>query len=969
MRPSAGAGSPEAQRKTGEPVERTRLLERDRDLKEISDGVARAHGGEGATVLVEGPAGSGKSALLAAALTRAAGTDALILRAVGAELERGHAFGAVRQLFEPVLARERAREPRALLQGVAAPLAWLIEPGGDPGSLATRAQAGPALLQAVHALVGRLAARGPLVIAVDDLHWLDDPSLLALAFVARRLAGLPVAILGTLRPSEPGAPARLLDDLRGVPGVCRISLAPLSAEAVSTLVRERVPGATPGLCAAYHRTSGGNPLHLRELLLWARGEGLGAEPAAEAAVAAASIPALADRLERRLGRVSPQAHALAAAMSVLGDGQPLRDAAALAGISERDAARIARAFTDIELLRYDDPFAFAHPLQRRSLYDRLSAAERQALHQAAADRLEARGAGAELIASHVSRLAPSGSSVVAAALRAGAAAASAQAAPGLAKPLLQRALEEGAAEPSRAALLFDLGQAEGYTSDPSAFAHLEEAFALAAGDPRLRAQIGAVLAYMMSASGRWTTGLEVTALALSELSAGDTELRAELESLRAAMMAHDPNLIGEFDQERERFEELSRGTSWPSLAIAALLASLAANRCRPPDEVRALADRALRGGRLLRERGGGAWASGQILPALVEIEEHDRVLELAAALVTRGQESGSLLATTTGIGMRGCVNTRRGDLAAAEADLRQVHQLVSESGMEMWLTSMMHVFCEALLERSSLNDFGAMVESAQVDPVFATTGGGVMLLETRGRLALTRNDPDRAVDDLEACLRTCERLGSGPPHTWCRSALALALPPSQRSRARALVEEELALARTSGLPRGIGVGLRTAGLLSRGGEVVALLRESVATLATSPARLEHARSLVELGAALRRQRKRGEAREHLVTGMDLAHQCGADRLVARADQELHAAGARPRRAPRSGAGALTPSERRVAWLAASGKSNAEIARELYLSPKTIESHLSATYRKLGLGGRAARAGLSDMLLASDPTDG
>lgn len=106
----------------------------------------------------------------------------------------------------------------------------------------------------------------------------------------------------------------------------------------------------------------------------------------------------------------------------------------------------------------------------------------------------------------------------------------------------------------------------------------------------------------------------------------------------------------------------------------------------------------------------------------------------------------------------------------------------------------------------------------------------------------------------------------------------------------------LELARSVGFPRGVGVGLRTAGLLARGEEGIGLLREAVATLESSPARLEYARSLVELGAGLRRQRKRGEARVHLAQGMDLAYRCGADRLVARADEELHATGARPRRA-------------------------------------------------------------------------
>lgn len=139
---------------------------------------------------------------------------------------------------------------------------------------------------------------------------------------------------------------------------------------------------------------------------------------------------------------------------------------------------------------------------------------------------------------------------------------------------------------------------------------------------------------------------------------------------------------------------------------------------------------------------------------------------------------------------------------------------------------------------------------------------------------------------------------------------------------------------------------------------IELLSESVARLENSPARLEHARSLVELGAALRRRRRRAEAREHLAAGMTLAHRCGAEGRVTRADDELRAAGARPRRPAQSGADSLTPSELRVARLAAEGRSNPEIAQELFVSTKTVETHLSSAYAKLDLSGQGARRQLA-----------
>ena len=158
-----------------------------------------------------------------------------------------------------------------------------------------------------------------------------------------------------------------------------------------------------------------------------------------------------------------------------------------------------------------------------------------------------------------------------------------------------------------------------------------------------------------------------------------------------------------------------------------------------------------------------------------------------------------------------------------------------------------------------------------------------------------------------------------------------------------------------GAPRALGIALRVAGLVSGGKDGLKLLGESVASLADSPALLERARSLTELGAALRRAGERAAARAPLAEGLDLAARCGARPLVARAREELNATGARPRREWRIGVEALTPSELRVVRLAATGRSNREIAHELYVTLKTVEGHLSRAYTKLGIDGRSQLA--------------
>jgi DNA-binding CsgD family transcriptional regulator len=129
------------------------------------------------------------------------------------------------------------------------------------------------------------------------------------------------------------------------------------------------------------------------------------------------------------------------------------------------------------------------------------------------------------------------------------------------------------------------------------------------------------------------------------------------------------------------------------------------------------------------------------------------------------------------------------------------------------------------------------------------------------------------------------------------------------------------------------------------------LDQAVEILKCSPSRLEQARTLVELGAALRRANRRAEAREHLRSGLDLAQRCGATRLAARAQEELLASGARARRLVQTGAEALTPSEIRVARMAASGKSNPQIGQALFITRNTVETHLRHIYQKLGISTR------------------
>jgi DNA-binding CsgD family transcriptional regulator len=181
------------------------------------------------------------------------------------------------------------------------------------------------------------------------------------------------------------------------------------------------------------------------------------------------------------------------------------------------------------------------------------------------------------------------------------------------------------------------------------------------------------------------------------------------------------------------------------------------------------------------------------------------------------------------------------------------------------------------------------------------------------------------------------------------------LAMGDREGARELADAELELARAWDTPKAIAIATHARALTADGDEAIDGLADAVALLEGTPWRLDRAAARCDLGSALRRAGRRREAREALTYAMDEAHTCGAAPLAERAADELRASGARPRRRALSGVDALTPSELRVATLAATGQTNREIAQQLFVTPATVETHLTRVYRKLDLDGRAGLA--------------
>jgi DNA-binding NarL/FixJ family response regulator len=218
-------------------------------------------------------------------------------------------------------------------------------------------------------------------------------------------------------------------------------------------------------------------------------------------------------------------------------------------------------------------------------------------------------------------------------------------------------------------------------------------------------------------------------------------------------------------------------------------------------------------------------------------------------------------------------------------------------------------------------------------------------------------------------VRLHDRLGASRivhPDWRAYGALALARLGEQRE-AQAVAERQLELARAFGAPRGLGTALIAAAEAAGGQVAVARLDEAVAGLEHSPARLVLAHALAEQGALLRRHGSRVASREALRRAISLADECGATALGQRARAQLTAGGGRPPRLESTGVAALTPAERRVAAMAAHGLANRDIAQQLFVTEKTVEVHLSRTYRKLGIRSRWQLSPFGASLAAAAPT--
>jgi len=934
------------------------LLERERELAEIDAALVAAREGEGRLLFVEAHAGLGKTGLLAAAAKRGAEAGLEVLTARGAELERGHPFGAAVQLLEGRLWRASDEERAELLAGAAAPARSWFDP--QVAATATLESQLLPLLHGLYWLVANIAERRPLLLVLDDAHWVDPSTLRFVLYLQQRLDELPVSVVVATRPAEPGAPVELLRQLDTHPRVRRLAPSPLGPAAARRLVSSRMAGAEEAFAEACSELTRGNPFLLNELLAGLLQEGV--RPTVDAArrLADHAPDSLLTATLVRVARLPGAAAAVARAVAILGDDARLRHTAQLAGISYEVAADSVDALTAAEILQPGEPLSFVHPLLHSSIYGDVPVAERSLAHGRAARLLAEEDVAPARLAAHLLAAERKGSAWTVDTLRAAADDAIAHGSAESAARYLARALEEPPTPQERAAILIALGEAEAAGGQPQALERIEAALALE-GEPRRRAEILLRLGWMLHQAGQLEAAADTLERARSELDGeairgglgeGTDPLRHEIDAAFLGGALLEP-------RHAEKASLLARRMEAPSGSLgpakASLLAGAAGAHVFAGDRrdraiefsLRVLADRdpseqeGLNMLALLQAIGCLSWCD--------ELDEAEHAIELA---IDAARRRANVVALALWYYARSWPRWWRGRVSEAAADAQAAVDAWSQ-GFGMYLPTARFWLASSLLELGEIEAAGAAAELGPNEEHYRDSVLYATTLAGRGRVAAARGQPAAALERFLAAgeIMVATSIVDPAPIPWRSEAALAAARLGESERALELAGEELRLARRFGTPRAIGIALRAKGLVIGGDAGIDLVHEAVATLRTSPSALELVRALVDLGGLLRRKGQSRDAREPLREGLAMAQGLGTLAIEARAQEELAASGARPRRRELTGIEALTPSERRVAEMAAEGLTNREIAQSLFVTVKAVQWHLRNTYGKLEVGGR------------------
>ena len=828
------------------------LLERELEKDAIRDAFARARAGEGALILVEGPAGVGKTELSREARLAAERARLTPLEGRGSELEQPFAFGVVHQLLDPSV----HQSDDGLFTGAAAPAARFFEVDGRPS---LDGDAGFEALHSLFWLVVNLVDRGPLLLLVDDCQWVDRESLRFLSYLAQRIEDLPVALLLAGRPpeaAEEGSGA-LWAQVASRPSTVALLPQPLSEPAVTGLTRERLGAdAAEEFCRACHTATGGNPLFVRELLTALRAAGVTPSAAAADEVQVVGPAAVSRFVLHRLARLGPAASELARTVAVLGDDCELRLAARVSGLSTDAAHTAADDLVRADILARGVRLGFVHPIVRAALYEDLGPGERQARHAAAADALTGEGASAERVTAHLLLTDPTGDERRVAILRTAAADAARRGAPRAAAERLRRALAEQPEHEQRAEVLTDLGKSEVAAGRfEAAEEHLRAALASDAG-VTLRAGAATALGRCAMLSGGISAETAVAAMnaIADELESLDPQRSLVVRSELLILATIVPSVRHELPAQQRRFRDRARGDSGFEAVARLHDAHELQVRGESAALVTAEVEQALATGLPASAR------RNSVVMALIILRFAERY-DLALRMLDMGLEVARAEghAARQGIiyALRATIALEQGSLRDAQVDAETGLQLVEEPHFSVG--QLLAVLMTVHVERGELDvadEFARRGDASGVveDRIFLDE-----YLIARGRLRIAQGDAERGVADLLWCGERLKALGIEWQTHWRAVAAPALASLGDRDTAERLAAEQLDLARRVGSPRALGLSLRAGALITESDRRLRGLEEAVAVLEPSAGRLELAHALADLGRELGRAVAGGRA--------------------------------------------------------------------------------------------------------------
>jgi DNA-binding CsgD family transcriptional regulator len=911
-----------------------RLYERTAEIAAIDSAVARLDEGRGTCLLLEGRAGRGKSSLLEYAVERGRERGARTWMVRARHLASAAPFEVLRRLLGPAVENAGGTDG---LEGAARFAIPLFTPGAD---LSHGVDYG------CQWLIAWLAERSPLVLAIDDAHWADGASLRVLLDVQEDISVQPVTLIVASRPLENPEVQRLLAAMAAQPDCEVLAPAPFSREAVAEMVTDKlgqpVNSAFVNECL---KVSRGNAFYLNELL---RPYETASVPNRQAFIRNGTL-SLRRTVAWRLGELGPEATVLAQAAAVLGDGCSLHLAAELARLDDAVAVEQATRLEVASILQHGDPVEFLHPLLRAAVEAELPTVVRGELHARAARLLWLSRESSESVALHLVNSPGSGDAEVAAFLAEEGQAALDAGSLALAIQLLHRSLDEPAGSDERPRILVALGRAEHSRARlEAAREHLEAAMECA--DRGVVLTAAAELFDVLIDAGQYDElgRLHRQVLDLNPSGGSEAEVRLRAQLLVNVIMAVEPGLelpsdLAETDADNLPVE---RDIDRYLLVIAAIYQRtmqhgtterLIGNLRRAVSALDGVDDGAL-----------SPWDARVAIEAATCLAD-DEVAE-ADAIVTRVAPSVARLRGSTPVLQSELEHRRmlsalaKGEFDDVLAAIALIEQRGVPSERSRFTAGFRFMRGWIAFQRGDYAAAGVLMAGrTSEDTLYPALGA---LLAGRPQQVLDMLEAQRLSSDADAPVSGIEV--ELDPHLWASHAYEIL---GDRHGAEREAAREVAIRRQYGPRFRLAQALRRQASLEPARRAVALLAEALELAESTPRRPVTARVLASYGAALRRVGRIPEARQALYRAVDMAGDMGMERLRERAHRELVLAGGRPRRIRATGPESLTAAQQQVARLAAAGCTNRQIAEELFVTIKTVETHLAAVYRKLGIGTR------------------